>query len=107
MALLLACASCADAAFTCSPSNDAVQCAALGDFFASTNGSGWTKNGNWTTAQNGAATDFCTFGGVMCSSTLVSGMCALSIFICPHIWALTSLTSLNFLLYAAPLYPTT
>ena len=40
--------------------NDPATCAALGDFYAATNGAGWIPS-NWDNAAAGTATDYCTF----------------------------------------------
>ena len=68
LAVLLAAAAAASAAFTCAPQNDAAQCAALGALYASTSGAGWSDQAGWATAAAGSPTDYCTFSGVSCDT---------------------------------------
>ena len=52
--------------FTCAPSNDAAQCAALGLLYATLGGDAWLKAAGWRAAAAGVASDFCGFAGVSC-----------------------------------------
>ena len=49
--------------------NDPVTCAALGDFWHATNGSGWGQNGGWIAATAGTPTDYATFYGLQFDSS--------------------------------------
>ena len=61
-------ASRAHSAFTCVVGDDAVQCAALGDLYAVTNGAGWQSNNGWSAAAAGQPTSYCAFEGVACGA---------------------------------------
>lgn len=51
----------AAASFTCAANNDPVTCAALGDLFFATNGTGWKNSTGWSSAAALIPTDYCTF----------------------------------------------
>jgi hypothetical protein len=94
-ALLLACASSASAAFTCTQTDKAT-CAALGDFYYALGGPNWTNASTtssttgsittstdfWHQAAAGTSTSYCSFLGVSCTigvptaARLVTKMCA-------------------------------
>lgn len=40
-------------AFTCAPADDADECSALADLYASTNGPGWHRRAGWAAAAAG------------------------------------------------------
>ena len=71
LALALACAVPSRAAFTCAPTNIVASCGALTDLYAATNGAAWTSRTGWSSSAAGVATDYCTFGGVLCSGSEV------------------------------------
>jgi hypothetical protein len=78
LALLLAAAAPqhSAAALTCAAGNDATTCAALDDVFTGAGGERWASSAGWRDAAAGAATDYCTFFGVTCSSdSLVTSLC--------------------------------
>jgi len=45
--------------FVCAPGYSTAVCSALGDLYASTNGSGWKRNDGWAAAASGVAFNFC------------------------------------------------
>jgi hypothetical protein len=59
--------------FSCTQQDAA--CGALGDFYYSTNGAGWTTKTGWASASAGTSTDYCTFSGVTCNGGAVTSMC--------------------------------
>jgi hypothetical protein len=50
--------------FACAPTNDAAQCAALGEAYAHMGGDSWINNAGWRSAAAGVPTDIFTFHGV-------------------------------------------
>ena len=77
--------------FVCANGNDPVVCAALGDLYSATSGSGWTGNSGWSSSAALYATDYCTFDGAAClpgTSTLTS--------LCVHTPHFALLRLLNF-----------
>jgi hypothetical protein len=59
--------------FACAPTNDAAQCAALGEAYALMGGDTWTNNAGWRSAAAGVPTDYCSFHGVKWEVAPVSG----------------------------------
>jgi hypothetical protein len=103
LALLLAAAAPqhSAAALTCAAGNDATTCAALDDVFTGAGGERWASSAGWRDAAAGAATDYCTFFGVACSSgsSLVTSLCvplsaraACTMFACCACWRCGALT---------------
>lgn len=56
------------APFTCAPSDDAVTCSTLGDFYSATIGGLWSAKDGWATAAGGTPTAFCSFLGLGCDA---------------------------------------
>ena len=58
--------------FVCAIGYDPLVCTALGDLYASANGSGWKRNDGWASAAAGMATNFCAgpaWYGAQCNGT--------------------------------------
>jgi hypothetical protein len=58
--------------FACAPTNDAAQCAALGEAYLQMGGDSWTNNIGWRSAAAGVPTDVCDFYGVECEARVFS-----------------------------------
>ena len=61
--------------FVCSVSNDATVCSVLADLYSATNGASWTNKAGWSAAAAGTSTDYCTFYGATCSSSILASLC--------------------------------
>lgn len=77
VALLLLNATSARAAFACAPTDNAVTCLALSDFYTATVGANWWNSSGWASAAAGTATPLCSFVGLGCASGgALTSMCA-------------------------------
>ncbi len=79
---LAAAVRCARAAFTCAAGDDPVQCAALGDLYAATNGAAWGDAPGWSAAAAGVPTSYCQFSYVACAGQAVTSVCVAAAALC-------------------------
>ncbi len=71
-------------AFTCASGDDPVQCGALGDLYAATNGATWSNDDGWSAAAAGTPTSYCQFYSVTCEGQAVTSVCVVGAALCAH-----------------------